>query len=117
MSRSRTPSTRSIKQMLATTAVLGGLLFSLTSVAQTTHQSDSAKTEAAYTEGEVKRIDMSSGKITIKHGLIKNLDMPPMTMVFTVKDASMLADVSVGDQVRFTAVSVNGKLVITELLK
>jgi len=106
-----------IKQILVAIAAVGGLLFSVASVAQTTSQTDAAKTEATYTEGEVKRVDMSLGKITIKHGFIQNLEMPPMTMVFTVKEKSMLKEVSPGDQIRFMVISDHGKMVITELLK
>lgn len=106
-----------IQQILIAISVAGSLLFSLASVAQTTQQTDSAKRVVAYTEGEVKRIDMSLGKITIKHGAIKNLDMPPMTMVFTVKEKSMLKEIAPGDQVRFVVVSDNEKMVITEILK
>ena len=106
-----------IKQILVAIVAVGGLLFSLTSLAQTTQHTDSEKTETAYTVGEVKRVDLSLGKITIKHGFIKNLDMPPMTMVFTVKEKSMLKEVSPGDQIRFFVISDSGKMVITELLK
>jgi Cu(I)/Ag(I) efflux system protein CusF len=106
-----------IQQILIVISVAGGFLFSVASDAQTSQQTDSLKTEAAYTDGEVKRIDMSSGKITIKHGFIKSLDMPPMTMVFTVKEKALLNDIAVGDQVRFIVISDNGKMVITEILK
>ncbi|GLR12853.1 hypothetical protein GCM10007907_16430 [Chitinimonas prasina] len=53
------------------------------------------------TEGEIKKIDADQKKITIKHGEIKNLEMPPMTMVFRVKDAAFLDQVKPGDKVRF----------------
>ena len=66
-------------------------------------------------EGEVRRVDMHAAKVTIKHGEIKNLDMPPMTMVFQVKDKALLDTVKAGDKVRFKAVSENGKLFVTEL--
>ncbi|MEO7105496.1 MAG: copper-binding protein [Rhodoferax sp.] len=33
-------------------------------------------------EGEVRKIDKESKKITLRHGPLKNLDMPAMTMVF-----------------------------------
>ena len=106
-----------IKQFLVAMTTAGALLFSLASIAQTPQPTSSAKTDAVYTDGEVKRVDLSAGKITIKHGFIKSLDMPPMTMVFTVKEKSMLNDIATGDQVRFIVVSENGKMVITELVK
>lgn len=40
-------------------------------------------------------------RFAIKHGGIKNLDMPPITMVFQVKDASALDKVKVWDKLRF----------------
>jgi Cu(I)/Ag(I) efflux system protein CusF len=40
-------------------------------------------------EAEVRRVDKDSKKVTLKHGPIKNLDMPPMTMVFQVRDPAL----------------------------
>jgi Cu(I)/Ag(I) efflux system periplasmic protein CusF len=72
---------------------------------------------AAETEGEVKKIDKAQSKITIKHGEIKNLDMPPMTMVFRAKDAKLLEGVAVGDKVKFAAEKTDGNFVVTEIVK
>ena len=58
---------------------------------------------ADLTDGEIKKIDKDNKKLTIKHGEIKNLDMPGMTMVFQVKDPAMIDDVKVGDKIRFAA--------------
>lgn len=68
------------------------------------------------TEGEVRRIDKAGGRITLKHGEIRNLDMPPMTMVFQVKDAALLDTVKVGDKVRFHVEKQGSAFVVTELL-
>ena len=54
-------------------------------------------------------------KITLKHGEIKNLDMPGMTMVFQVKDPAMLDAVKQGDKVQFKVERSGGALVITEM--
>jgi Cu(I)/Ag(I) efflux system protein CusF len=62
----------------------------------------------ALTEGEVRRIDKSAKKITIRHGTIPNLDMPPMTMVFQVADPVLLDTVKPGDKIRFAAEKVAG---------
>jgi Cu/Ag efflux protein CusF len=59
-------------------------------------------------EGEVRRVNPAGQEITLRHGDIKNLDMPPMTMVFKVKDAALLGKVKAGDKVRFTADKING---------
>ncbi|WP_432720108.1 copper-binding protein [Jeongeupia wiesaeckerbachi] len=75
-----------------------------------------AQAQSDYTDGEVRKIDKANGKITLKHGDIKSLDMPGMTMVFTMRDAAQLDAVKPGDKVRFAVVNEGGKLVVTELL-
>ncbi|MBX9906113.1 MAG: copper-binding protein [Burkholderiales bacterium] len=70
---------------------------------------------ASMTEGEVRKIDKETKKITLKHGNIKNLDMPGMTMVFQVKDIALLDKVKAGDKVMFTAEKANGAIVITAI--
>ena len=69
----------------------------------------------SWVEGEVRRIDADTRKVTLRHGEIRNLDMPGMTMVFRVQDGIALNGVKVGDKVRFTAMSDNGQLVLTQL--
>ncbi|MBL0920267.1 MAG: copper-binding protein [Hydrogenophaga sp.] len=59
-------------------------------------------------EAEVRRVNAAGQEVTLKHGEIKNLEMPPMTMVFKVKDVSQLAPLKAGDKVRFTADRING---------
>ncbi len=66
-------------------------------------------------EGEIRKISKDTGKLTIKHGPIKSMDMPPMTMVFTAKDPAMLDKVAVGDKIRFVVVEQGGQMVVTEL--
>lgn len=66
-------------------------------------------------EGEVRRIDKDSGKITLRHGEIKNMDMPPMTMVFSVRDKAMLDGIAVGDKVEFTAVQDKGQMLVESI--
>ena len=70
---------------------------------------------AAMTEGEIRKVDMDNKKLTIKHGEIKNLDMPGMTMVFQVKDPDMLNKVKAGDKVRFKAEKAGGAIVVTDI--
>jgi Cu(I)/Ag(I) efflux system protein CusF len=69
----------------------------------------------SLTDGEVRKIDKETGKITIKHGEIKHLDMPGMTMVFLAKDKTMLDKVQAGDKVRFMVAYVSGKMTVTEI--
>ncbi|MDP2226381.1 MAG: copper-binding protein, partial [Moraxellaceae bacterium] len=67
--------------------------------------------------GEIRKVDMKQGKLTIKHGEIKNLGMPGMTMVFRLRDPAMLTDLKAGDAVRFIVVKEGGAMVITEIKK
>lgn len=70
---------------------------------------------AGMTEGEVRKIDRDNQKITLRHGALKHLDMPGMTMVFGVRDAAMLSKVQVGSKVHFVAEKVEGSLVLTAI--
>ncbi|HPO19254.1 MAG TPA: copper-binding protein [Rubrivivax sp.] len=71
--------------------------------------------DAEMTDGEVRKIDLAAGKLTLKHAEIKNLDMPAMTMVFAVRDKAMLDKLKPGDKVRFKAVDDGGKLTLSEI--
>lgn len=75
-----------------------------------------AASAAAYSEGEVKKVDLEQGKITLKHSPIENLGMPGMTMVFRA-DKAVLATVQAGDNVKFKADRVDGAIKVTELVK
>jgi Cu(I)/Ag(I) efflux system protein CusF len=66
-------------------------------------------------DAEVRKVDKDAGKLTLKHGEIRNLEMPPMTMVFVVKDKAMLDKLKAGDKVRFKAVRDGGSYVVTEI--
>ena len=69
---------------------------------------------AQMSTGEVKKVDKSSGKVTIKHGPIDNLGMPAMTMVFRVKDPEMLDQMKQGDKISFVAEKVNGAFTLIQ---
>lgn len=73
----------------------------------------SAMTELS--QGEIIRWDPRTLKVTLRHGEIKNLGMPPMTMVFRVNDASMLAPFRPGDTVRFRVERQAAGYVITRM--
>jgi Cu(I)/Ag(I) efflux system protein CusF len=67
-------------------------------------------------EAEIRKIDKDAKKITLKHGPIKSLDMPSMTMVFQVKDGALLdrlGQLAVGDKIMFTAEQQQGAYVVT----
>ena len=74
-----------------------------------------AAAPATLVAGEVKKINKETGKMTIKHGPLANLDMPAMTMVFRVKDPAMLDKVKVGDKINFAVERANGAITVTQL--
>ncbi len=69
------------------------------------------------TAGEVTKLDKAGNRITLKHGEIKNLDMPPMTMTFRVREPKLLDGVGVGDRVRFVVERVDGQYTVMSLSK
>jgi Cu/Ag efflux protein CusF len=75
--------------------------------------------QADMVKGEVKKIDESAGKVTLKHGPIKSLEMDEdgMTMVFRVQDPAMLKQVKVGDKVQFQAERATAGITITKIEK
>ena len=80
------------------------------------HQPGStAAASASLTEGEVRKVDKDAKKLTIRHGAIANLDMPPMTMVFQVQDAAILDSVKAGDKIRFQAEKSGGAFTVTRV--
>jgi Cu(I)/Ag(I) efflux system periplasmic protein CusF len=94
------------KYISATLVSLGFFVFSSNTVAQPTSES---------TLGEVRKVDKESNKLTLKHGDIKNLDMPAMTMVFRVKDPTSLDKLKPGDKILFRAIKDSSGFVITEI--
>ncbi|WP_419188691.1 copper-binding protein [Burkholderia cepacia] len=77
----------------------------------------SAASHAALTDAEVKKVDAATGMVTLKHGALENVGMPPMTMAFKAKDAAMLAQVHAGEKVKVRVENVNGTLTIVKLVK
>ncbi len=71
----------------------------------------------AMAEGVVRRIDLENNKITIRHGEIKALDMPPMTMVFVAKQPARLKSLAPGDTVEFEAFEENGQYLVGKIQK
>jgi Cu/Ag efflux protein CusF len=104
-------------RLLTTVAIALALpLVCVPARAQTQAPSAGAQTAApTLTDGEVRKVDMEGGKVTLKHSEIKNLDMPGMTMVFAVKDKAMLDKLKTGDKVKFKAINDGGKITVTEI--
>ncbi|WP_088286008.1 copper-binding protein [Ideonella sp. A 288] len=104
---------------LTTAALLAAL--ALPALVEARHDGPSDHPPAAVapaadtTEGEIRKIDRDARKLTIRHGEIKHLDMPAMTMVFRVKDDALLDKVKAGDKVRFVVAKSDSGYVVTDL--
>jgi Cu/Ag efflux protein CusF len=85
-------------------------------LAQVAVGSAPASMDDGFADGEVRRIDRENLKITIRHGELRHLNMPPMTMVFQVRDPALLDRARPGDKVRFRAEEEAGQFFVTEIL-
>lgn len=74
-----------------------------------------ADTTTPMSTGEVRKVDKSAGKVTIKHGPLDNLGMPAMTMVFRVKDPALLDQMKAGDRINFIAEKLNGAITVIKV--
>ena len=106
-----------IKHTLVAVAAVLATLVGVPSIANA--QMDQNKMDAtqmaSMTDGEIRKVDKEAGKVTIKHGEIKNLDMPGMTMIFTAKEKSLLDKIQTGDKVKFAVINEGGKMVVTDI--
>ena len=68
-----------------------------------------------FVKGKVKKVDSESGKVTVIHEEIPNLDMPAMTMVFNTGEDTMAEKLEPGQDIEFVAERVEGKLTITKI--
>jgi Cu(I)/Ag(I) efflux system periplasmic protein CusF len=73
------------------------------------------KMSEANTAAEVRKIDKAAGKLTLKHEAIENLQMPPMTMVFRVRDPSLLDALKAGDKVKVRVEQIEGNYTVTAI--
>jgi len=72
---------------------------------------------AEWVSGEIRRLDPDRQRMTIRHGEIKHLDMPPMTMVFQVRDPALFQDLQASDQIEFKVVLEGSRYLVTEIRK
>ncbi len=72
-----------------------------------------APASTVLTRGEVRKVDATTGKVTLRHGPITPLGMPAMTMVFTARDPALLAGLAPGDSVDFAAAHEAGTYWVT----
>ena len=109
-------------RVLFTFNLIGMMALPLTVFAHEGMTHDAPATAAAAadisaTQGEVRKINQEQGTITLRHGDIKNLGMPGMTMVFVARDKAMLNGLAEGDQVVFRAERLNGVLMVIAIQK
>ncbi|WP_332745996.1 copper-binding protein [Hydrogenophaga sp.] len=105
--------TQTVARLLAAAAL--SLSLPVMAQAGADHSKMGMAAAPGMTDGEIRKIDKENGKVTIKHGEIKHMDMPPMSMVFNVKDKAMLDKVQVGEKIQFIVVQDAGKMVITDI--
>jgi Cu(I)/Ag(I) efflux system protein CusF len=72
---------------------------------------------AQAAEGEIRKLDNAQGKVTIRHGAIPSLDMPPMTMVYRARTPALLQGLAEGDRVNFEAEKVDGQYLLVSIQK
>lgn len=104
--------------VVARTVVVAGLCSSSVLFAQTdSHAGGHAA--ADMVEGEVQMVDRKARNVTLRHGEIRHMQMPAMTMVFNVKEPALLDNVKKGDKVKFKVEAVGGAPTVTaiELVK
>ena len=105
----------SIPALLAAALFAGSAAWASTDHAQHVAQAATAPAAAVMTAGEVRKVDLEGGKVTIRHEAITNLDMPAMTMVFRATKPEQLKGLKVGDKVRFHAESQAGNYTVTQI--
>lgn len=100
-------------------AFIFGLIFigfAGTGLSQSAGPAVTGAVDDGYADGEVRGVDRENLKISIRHGEIRHLNMPPMTMVFQVRDPALLVRVRPVDKVRFRAEEESGRFLVTEIL-
>jgi len=105
------------KLLAMATALLAALLLQQQAAAQQGGMGHGGMSQPgdAMAEGVVRKVDKDAGKLTIKHGPIPSMDMPPMTMVYRVSDPAMLDQVKPGDAIRFAMEKVGGQYTVTRI--
>jgi Cu/Ag efflux protein CusF len=74
--------------------------------------------QGAVMDGQVTKVDQPAGKITIKHGPLKQFGMDEgMTMVFRAGDPDVLKTVKAGDKIKFVPERIDGQFTATKIEK
>ncbi len=91
--------------LLAVSAILLSLAFS----------AQAQEGPLPLTDGVIKKIEPAANRITIAHGQIANLEMPPMTMMFKARTPALLKPWKAGDKIRFRAAEIKGVLTVVSI--
>ena len=76
-----------------------------------------APDNGALTDAVVKKVDPSTGMVTLQHGALKNIGMSAMTMAYKAKDGAMVKQAKEGEKVKVRVEDVGGTLTIVKLVK
>jgi Cu(I)/Ag(I) efflux system periplasmic protein CusF len=113
-----------MKHIFASTLVIAAAMLStsaMNSFAQTSAPAAPVTTAAPapkeMADAEVRKVDKEAKKVTLKHGPIKSLDMPGMTMVFQVRDEKLFDKLVVGEKIKFSAEQLQGAYIVTDVEK
>lgn len=72
---------------------------------------------AALAAGVVQKVDRQAGMVTIQHGELKSVGMPPMTMAYKAKEPAMVDRAKEGEKIKFRLENLHGTYTITALEK
>lgn len=75
-----------------------------------------AAAQEASASGEVRRVDVPGGKVTIKHGAISDLQLPAMTLVYHA-EPPLLEGLKPGDKIKFSARRDNDRYVVVSITR
>ena len=104
------------KNLIATALIAFASLAGLPAYAAGDHAghgtAQAGAAEMQMVDGQVKKVDKAAGKVTLSHGPLTNLNMPAMTMVFKVSNATWLDQMKTGDKIRFMADNINGAITV-----
>ncbi|MER1969168.1 copper-binding protein [Castellaniella sp. GW247-6E4] len=100
-----------------TPAVFAGDGMKMDMMGMGTQDASASHADMDLAEGTVRKVDQQTGMVTLEHGELKNVGMPPMTMAYKTKDAATLQQAKEGGKVKFRLENINGAYVITTLKK
>jgi Cu(I)/Ag(I) efflux system periplasmic protein CusF len=73
------------------------------------------KSAIEWTDAEVRKVDKANKTVVLKHGEVKSIGMPGMTMMWQVADPALLDKVKPGEKVRFRVAHRNGTFVVSDI--